>query len=69
MKSDAGPGVYNGLTERQTVPVSGPERHAGLPPCPTRCQGRSCGKRVAHKYADGWRCISCGVIREVPADG
>jgi hypothetical protein len=69
--SDGGPGVYNGLQKRATIPATGPERRDDLPPCGTRCRGwRICGKRVAHHYPDGWHCISCGADRtpEVPKE-
>jgi hypothetical protein len=64
MGSESGPDVYGRVPDRQTIPASGPERRAGLPPCGTKLTGRKCGKTVAHKYPDGWRCISCGVTRE-----
>jgi len=67
MGSESGADVYGRVPDRQTIPASGPERRAGLPPCPTRCIGRRCRKTVAHKYAHGWRCIGCGCLREVPA--
>ena len=57
----------SGLPDKTILPASGPERRADLPRCETPCHGRKCGKRVAHRYADGWHCVGCGVVREVPA--
>ena len=57
----------SGLPDKTILPSSGPERRPDLPPCRTRCHGRVCGKRVAHKYPDGWHCIGCGCLWEVPA--
>jgi hypothetical protein len=68
MGAESGPDVYGRVPDRQTIPASGPERKAGLLPCPTKLTGRKCGKRVAHKYPDGWRCIGCGCLREVSSD-
>jgi hypothetical protein len=64
----SGPWIYGGMPDRVTLPANGPERRAGLPPCGTKLTGRKCGKRVVHRYPDGWHCVSCGVIREV-SDG
>ena len=66
MGSESGADVYGRVPDRQTIPASGPERRAGLPPCPTRCIGRRCRKTVAHRFQPGgpWVCSGCGCPRE-----
>ena len=67
-RSDPEPVILSGLPDRTMFPASGPERRPDLPPCATKLTGRKCGKRVVHKYPDGWHCVSCGIRREV-SDG
>ena len=59
-----GADVYGGLPSSVTIPATGPDRRAGVPPCRTALTGRRCGKRVALRYDGGWRCVGCGCSRE-----